>query len=66
MKTADSFQQRLSECYLKVNEKTMLCSSRVKGGTLYKAAIEPVIPGKEERVSIAKANNSTLQLYHNS
>jgi hypothetical protein len=52
------------ECYLDVNGKTVVCGSRVKGRTLYKAAIEPVMPGKEERVSIAKANNSTLQLYH--
>jgi transposase InsO family protein len=58
------FLSTATECYLEVNGKTVLCGSRVKGGTLYKAAIEPVIPGKEERVSIAKANNSTLQLYH--
>jgi transposase InsO family protein len=58
------FLSTVTECYLEVNGKTVLCGSRVKGGTLYKAAIEPVIPGKEERVSIAKASNSTLQLYH--
>jgi hypothetical protein len=58
------FLSTATECYLDVNGKTVVCGSRVKGRTLYKAAIEPVIPGKEERVSIAKANNSTLQLYH--
>jgi transposase InsO family protein len=58
------FLSTVTECYLEVNGKTVLCGSRVKGGTLYKAAIEPVIPGKEERVSIAKTSNSTLQLYH--
>lgn len=58
------FHSKATECNLEVNGKVVLCGSRVKGGTLYKAAIEPVIPEKEERVSIVEADNSTLQLYH--
>ena len=59
------FHSTATECWLEVNGKTVLCGNREKGGTLYKAAIEPIILEKAERVSIAEAeNSSTLQLYH--
>ncbi|XP_044760209.1 uncharacterized protein LOC123317668 [Coccinella septempunctata] len=58
------FYSTSTKCSLEVNGKVVLCGHREKGGTLYKAAIEPIIPDKIERVNIVEAENSTLQLYH--
>lgn len=59
------FHSTITKCWLEVNGQTVLCGSREKGGTLFKAAIEPIIPEKAERANIAEAENSTtLQLYH--
>lgn len=61
---SSSFHSTATQCWLEVGGKTVLCGNRDKGGTLYKAAIEPVVPEKIQRVNIAEAENTTLQLYH--
>lgn len=61
---SSKFHSTATKCWIEVNGKTVLCGRRERGGTLYKAAIEPVISEKLERVNIVEAKDSTLQLYH--
>ena len=58
------FESSAAKCRLKVYGKTVLSGAREVGGTLYKAAIEPIIPSIKEGVDVADSNSSMLQLYH--
>lgn len=57
------FKSSPTKCWLKVNEKVMVYGEREIGGSLFKAAIIPIVP-KAAEVNKAVADNSTLQLYH--
>lgn len=58
------FKSTATKYWLDVDSKTVLCGDREVCGTLYKAAIKPLIPKKETEVNTVDADSSTLQLYH--
>ena len=53
-----------TKCWLKVNKQIVLYGSRSINGTLYKAAIEPILPRNMVEVRNAVVDSSLLQLYH--
>ncbi|XP_041673691.1 uncharacterized protein LOC121529788 [Drosophila eugracilis] len=58
------FESSATECTLKINDKIILVGAREVGGTLYRAAIEPILPERNVDVNVATSGTSILQLYH--
>ncbi|KPU81756.1 uncharacterized protein Dana_GF21660 [Drosophila ananassae] len=58
------FESSATECTLKINDKIVLVGARKVGGTLYRAAIEPILPERNVEVNVATSETSILQLYH--
>lgn len=56
------FTSTATECFLEVNNKQMLYGTRKINGTLFKAAIEPILSEQEIEINIATEDSSTLQL----
>lgn len=56
------FKSLPTKCWLKVNGKVMVYGEREIGGSLYKAAITPIMPNVAE-VNKAVSESLTLQLY---
>ncbi|XP_041564684.1 uncharacterized protein LOC121467359 [Drosophila elegans] len=53
-----------TKCTLKINDKIVLIGAREVGGTLYRAAIEPILPERNVDVNVATSGTSIIQLYH--
>lgn len=58
------FESSATKCTLKINDKIVLVGAREVGGTLYRAAIEPILPERNVDVNLATSGTSILQLYH--
>lgn len=58
------FKSTATRCWLEVEGKTVLCGSREVNGSLYKAAIQPIVHEQEAGINVVIADSSTLQLYH--
>ena len=61
---SSEFKSTATKCSLEVDGKVILCGVRKVYGTLYKAAIKPIIPESDTKVNVAVADSSMLQLYH--
>ena len=61
--TGSRFESTATESRLEVNGVTVLSRIREIGGTLYKAAIQPIQP-EEAGINIVTSSSSILQLYH--
>lgn len=57
------FRSKSTSCWLKINKEIVLCGFREIRGTLYKAAIKPIVPKHRLDINIA-VGDSMLQLYH--
>ena len=51
-------------CWLYIKGQLTLCARREVHGSLYKAAIKPILPKDNVKINIAIADSSMLQLYH--
>ncbi|XP_041564746.1 uncharacterized protein LOC121467386 [Drosophila elegans] len=58
------FESSATKCTLKINDKIVLVGAREIGGTLYRAAIEPILPERNVDVNVATSGTSIIQLYH--
>lgn len=58
------FTSSVIRCSLEVNGKQLLYGTRRQHGTLYKAAIKPILPERIAEVNTVAEDISTLQLYH--
>ncbi|KAH8309915.1 hypothetical protein KR059_009012 [Drosophila kikkawai] len=58
------FESSATKCSLKINDKIVLVGAREVGGTLYRAAIEPILPERNVDVNVVTSGTSIIQLYH--
>lgn len=60
------FKSSATKCWLEVEGKTVLCGSRQVNGSLYKAAIKPIVSNVKSgmQFNVAVEDDTTLQLYH--
>ena len=58
------FKSSARMCWLYIKGQLTLCGRREVHGSLYKAAIKPILPKDNVKINIAIADSSMLQLYH--
>ena len=59
------FESTPTRCVLKINNEVKLCGIREVNGTLYKAAIKPLVPEQGASVNLeVEVKSDQLRLYH--